>query len=147
MMKSIFIPDESFQNKQEIHNIFLMNEVDSLLDDIDEKIEVWIIGNNDTEFFDNQTKPLLKEEIILDPADGLPVSEHRGLQHIAVINYNGDDTEQITREYTFGNTDYAIYDFVVIVLSLLKTKFPKKKPNELTGNIDKKYMFPTQTII
>ena len=53
MMKSIYMPSESFQSNQEVNilNKFFASSYKSLLDDIDDKIEVWIIGNKDKDFF------------------------------------------------------------------------------------------------
>jgi len=142
-MKSIFIPNESFNFKSEIKcvNKLLINNSEAFLRQIDDSVEMWIIGDKDKDFFDVLTKKPLEEKRVLDPGDGIPVAEYKKIQHIAVIYCNGDDIEPITREYIFGNTDYDVYDFVLIVLNLLKTKFPKKNPNELTDNIDKQYMF------
>jgi len=51
-MKSIYLPNDSFNSKYEINiiNKLLSKLYDSVLDDIDDKIEVWIIGNKDKDF-------------------------------------------------------------------------------------------------
>ena len=52
-MKSIFVPNESFQNKNEIKSInnFLYKNAKVLLEEIDDQTEIWIIRNKDQEFF------------------------------------------------------------------------------------------------
>ena len=55
-MKSIYLPNDSFNSKYEINiiNKLLSKLYDSVLDDIDDKIEVWIIGNKDKDFFNSK---------------------------------------------------------------------------------------------
>ena len=57
-MKSIFVPNESFQNKNEIKSInnYFNKNAKVLLEQIDDQTEIWIIGNKDQEFFKKQTE-------------------------------------------------------------------------------------------
>ncbi len=66
--------NDSFNSKYEINiiNKLLSKLYGSVLDDIDDKIEVWIIGNKDKDFFNNQVEIPIKEHIVLDPFDVKP---------------------------------------------------------------------------
>ncbi len=52
-MKSIFVPNESLEDKEEIKRInnYLYKNSEFLLEKIDDQTEIWIIGNKDEEFF------------------------------------------------------------------------------------------------
>jgi len=128
-MKSIFVPNESFQNKNEISSInkLLSRNATVLLEEIDDQTEIWIIGNKDQEFFDKQTEQAFIENRVLDPIDKLPVSRYKKLKHIAVINHEIDIHSELYKETIYANSDHDVSDFVAIVINLLKHKYPKKK--------------------
>ena len=138
MMRSINIPNESFQNGNEVKiiNNLLYDNIDTLNNYIDESIEIWIIGNRDEEFLDSLTRTAFSQNRIYDPFDELPVSQHRKLQHVAVITNNNQNLKEISKETIYGNVDYNIYDFVRSLIFRLVTKFPKKtdcEGNSKTG--------------
>jgi len=128
-MKSIFVPNESFQNKNEIKSInnYLYKNAKVLLEEIDDQTEIWIIGNKDQEFFEKQTEQAYGESRVLDPTDNLPVGRHHRLQHIAVINHKNDPDSDLRSEIIYANSDFDISDFVQIVIKLLLRQYPKKK--------------------
>ncbi len=128
-MKSIFVPNESFQNQSEIKSInrFLSRNTDVLLEEIDDQTEIWIIGNKDEDFFKKQTEQAFKENRVLDPVDKLPVPKYKKLQHIAVINHKLDPNSDKHTEIIFANSDHDISDFVHIVIDILKQRYPKNK--------------------
>jgi len=57
-MKSLFVPNESFQNKNEIKSInnYFNKNAKVLLEQIDDQTEIWIIGNKDQEFFEKTNR-------------------------------------------------------------------------------------------
>ena len=128
-MKSMFVPNESFQNENEIKSInnYLYKNAKVLLEEIDDQTEIWIIGNKDQEFFKKQTEQAYNENRVLDPIDNLPVGKHRKLQHIAVINHKHDVNSDLRSEIIYANSDFDLLDFVQIVINLLKQKYPKEK--------------------
>jgi hypothetical protein len=141
-MKSIYMPNDSFNSKYEINiiNKLLSKLSRSMLDDIDDKIEVWIIGNKDQEFFEKQTEHAYDENRVLDPIDHLPIGRHRKLRHIAVINHKNDLNSDLRSEIIYANSDFDVSDFVQIVINLLLRQYPKKKidqqNNSTTGKRD-----------
>jgi len=130
-MKSIFVPNESFENKNEIKNInnYLYKNANIILEEIDDQTEIWIIGNEDKDFFEKQTEQAFIENRVLDPMDNLPVPKHKKLQHIAVINHIYDLNSELRSEIIYANSDFDITAFVQIAINLLKQKYPKKKVN------------------
>jgi len=140
-MKSIYMPNDSFNSKYEINiiNKLLSKLYGSVLDDIDDKIEVWIIGNKDKDFFNNQVEIPIKEHIVLDPFDELPIAEYREVLHLAVVNYKFSIAANATREFLYGNTDYDLFDFITGVIRRLKNKFPKKKVRLVKNQVKEKY--------
>ena len=128
-MKSIFVPNESFQNKNEIKSIndYFNKNAKVLLEQIDDQTEIWVIGNKDQEFFKKQTEQAYNENRVLDPIDNLPIGKHRKLQHIAVINHKHDVNSDLRSEIIYANSDFDALDFVQIVINLLKQKYPKEK--------------------
>jgi len=128
-MKSIFVPNESFQNKNEIKRInnYFNKNAKVLSEQIDDQTEIWIIGNKDQEFFKKQTEQAYNENRVLDPIDNLPIGKHRKLQHIAVINHKHDVNSDLRSEIIYANSDFDVLDFVQIVINLLKQKYPKEK--------------------
>lgn len=130
-MKSIYVPNESFQNRDEVRiiNKILYDNIETLYNYIDENIEIWIIGNKDQEFLQKLTQAALDQNQIYDPFDELPVSQYRRLLHVAVINQRRASIEELTRETIYGNIDYNIYDFVRSLFYRLMTKFPKNPDN------------------
>jgi hypothetical protein len=110
-----------------------------MLDDIDDKIEVWIIGNNDKYFFNSNVEIPMREHRVLDPIDELPISEYRELQHIAVVNYKFGKDTNLKREFLYGNTDYDVSEFITGVISRLRNKFPKKKVRLVDNKVIEKY--------
>jgi len=140
-MKSIYMPNDSFNSKDEINiiNKLLSKLSRSILDDIDDKIEVWIIGNKDKDFFNSRVEIPMREHRILDPIDELPISEYREVQHIAVVNYKFSIATNVTREFLYGNTDYDVSDFITWVIRRLKNKFPKKKVRLVVNEVKEKY--------
>lgn len=141
-MKSIFVPNESFQKKNEIKSInnYLYRNAKVLLEEIDDQTEIWIIGNKDQEFFEKQTEHAYDENRVLDPIDSLPIGRHRKLRHIAVINHKHDLDSDLRSEIIYANSDFDVSDFVQIVINLLRSKYPKKKidqqNNSTTGKRD-----------
>jgi len=140
-MKSIYMPNDSFNSKYEINiiNKLLSKLSRSMLDDIDDKIEVWIIGNKDKDFFNSRVEIPMREHRILDPIDELPISEYREVQHIAVVNYKFSVAADVTRESLYGNTDYDVSEFITGVIRRLKNKFPKKKVRLIKDEVKEKY--------
>jgi len=140
-MKSIYMPNDSFNSKYEINiiNKLLSKLSRSMLDDIDDKIEVWKIGNKDKDFFNSRVEIPMREHRILDPIDELPISEYREVQHIAVVNYKFSVAADVTREFLYGNTDYDVSEFITGVIRRLKIKFPKKKVRLVKNEIKEKY--------
>lgn len=134
-MKSIYIPNESFQSQNEVKiiNRILCDNIETLYNYIDESIEIWILGDKDQEFLEKITETALSENRIFDPFDELPVSQHRRLLHVAVINHNKTDLKEITRETIYGNVDYNIYDFIRTLIFRLVSKFPKNLDNTREG--------------
>jgi hypothetical protein len=130
-MKSIFVPNESFENKDEIKSInnYLYKNDQVLLEEIDDQTEIWIIGNKDQEFFEKQTEQAYTENRVLDPMDNIPIGKHRTLQHIAVINHKFDSNSDLNSEIIYANSDFDIADFVHIVIDILKKQYPKNKAN------------------
>ncbi len=63
-MKSIYIPSESFNTRDEVSiiNKLLVSLSESMLDRIDDRVEVWIIGNKDTGFFNRLINVPISEE-------------------------------------------------------------------------------------
>jgi len=140
-MKSIYIPSESFNSKYEINiiNQLLPKLYDSVLDDIDDKIEVWILGNKDKDFFNSKVAIPMREHRVLDPRNELPISEYREVLHIAVVNYKFSIAADVTREFLYGNTDNDLSEFITWVIRRLKNKFPKKKVRLDKNEIKEKY--------
>ncbi len=110
-----------------------------MLDDIDDKIEVWIIGNKDKDFLNSQVEIPIKEQIVLDPFDELPIAEYRDVLHIAVVNYKFSIAANATREFLYGNTDYDVSEFITGVIRRLKSKFPKRKVRLVINEVKEKY--------
>ena len=135
------MPNDSFNSKDEINiiNKLLSKLYGSVLDDIDDKIEVWIIGNKDKDFFNSRVEIPMREHRILDPIDELPISEYREVQHIAVVNYKFSIATNVTREFLYGNTDYDVSEFLTWVIIRLKNKFPKKKVRFIKNEVNEKY--------
>ncbi|HSG30190.1 MAG TPA: hypothetical protein VLB82_01450 [Thermodesulfobacteriota bacterium] len=99
-MKTIYIPNESFadSNDVKVANKLLSHLADNLLDEIDDNIEVWIIGNKDKDFFNKQINIPMKKRRVLDPFDQLPISDFRQLHHVSIVISKIDRTD-IVREY------------------------------------------------
>lgn len=130
-MKSVFVPNESFDNKNEIKSInnYLYKNAKVLLDQIDDQTEIWIIGNRDKEFFNKQTEQAFIENRVLDPMDNFPINKHRKLRHIAVINHKYDSSAELNTEIIYANSDFDVTDFTNIVINLLKIQYPKNGIN------------------
>ncbi|NIP31931.1 MAG: hypothetical protein GTN99_10710 [Candidatus Dadabacteria bacterium] len=128
-MKSIFVPNESFESRSEIKciNNYLYKNSELLLKEIDDRTEIWIIGNKDKDFFNKQTEQAFLENKVLDPIDGLPISKHRNIHHIAVINHKYDNNDNLNLETIYANSDFDVVDFINIVINLLRQKYPKNK--------------------
>jgi len=141
-MKSIYIPNESFQTKNEVNiiNKILYDNMETLYNYVDESIEIWILGNKDQKFLDKLIQTALKQNRIYDPFDELPINQHRDLLHVAVINHNITCLKDITRETIYGNVDYNIHDFVRSLIFRLVSKFPKNVDNN-ENNINGENIF------
>jgi len=136
-MKSIYIPNESFHNENEVNiiNKLLSKLSESALDDIDDKIELWLIGNKDKDFFSSQVDIPMREHRVIDPMDELPIPEYREVQHVAIVNYKLSVEANLIKEFFYGNTDYDVTDFVTSVVARLRNKFPKTKAGFIKNNL------------
>ncbi len=140
-MKTIYIPNESFvdSNDVKVANKLLSRLADNLLDEIDDNIEVWIIGNKDKDFFNKQINIPMKKQRVLDPFDQLPISDFRQLHHVSIVILKIDRTD-IVKEYYYGNTDYNITDFITALIKRLGNQFPKNKVNIKNNRQEDKYI-------
>jgi len=145
-MKSVFIPNESFESKYEVKSInnYLYKHANILLEDIDDQTEIWIIGNKDKDFFTNQTVQAFEEDRVLDPLDNLPVPRYRQIHHIAVINHKYGPNSQLNAEIIYANCDHEVAEFVAMVINILKSTYPRngsdkklKIVKDLRGNDNK----------
>jgi len=125
-MKSFFISQNSINNDEHhlIQKIF-SSYSESVLKEIDENVEVWIIGNQNSSFF-NDIIGRLKNNTITNPFNNIPINISPELKHLAVIYYNRKQSEKVQDKIVYGNKEGNLYDFVSCVIYRVKEMFPQK---------------------
>ena len=138
-MKSIFVPNESFENKSEIDSInsYLYKNSQLLLEEIDDLTEIWIIGSKDEDFFKMQTIKAFEENRVLDPFDIMPVAPYKKIQHIAVINHKYGADSSLNTEIIYANADNDVTGFTQMVIHLLMKIYPKKRSGSDDSELNK----------
>ena len=124
-MKSFFISQNSIRNDEHhlIQKIF-RSYSESVLKEIDENVEVWIVGNENTSFF-NDIITKLKDNTITNPFDNVPISIGPELKHIAVVYYNRKQSDKVQDKIVYGNREGNLYDFASCVIFRVKELFPQ----------------------
>ena len=125
-MKSFFISQNSINN-DELHLIqkIFSSYSESVLKEIDENVEVWIIGNQNSSFF-NDIIGRLKNNTITNPFKNIPINISPELKHLAVIYYNRKQSEKVQDKIVYGNKEGNLYDFASCVIYRVKEMFPQK---------------------
>lgn len=120
------MPNDSFQ-KEDISIIkkIISDFGQSVLEDIDNNLEAWIIGDKDEVFFKKKIHSAIKHKSIIDPFDELPCNKTVKLRHIAVINNCSKSGKGI--EAVYGNSQRELYDFASCVFFRLANEFPSNK--------------------
>lgn len=127
-MKSIYMPDESFVYEDDLA---IVNKAISLIsftvfEEIDDRLEIRILGNKDKDIFTKQTEQAYKENRVLDTLDSLPVPRYKQIQHIAVINHKYGSNSELNVDIIYANCDYEVPEFVEIVINILVDTYPSR---------------------
>ncbi len=124
-MKSFFISQNSIRNDEHhmIQQIFASYS-ESVLKEIDENVEVWIIGNENETFFKDIINRL-KDNTITNPFNNIPVKISPDLKHLAVVYYNRKQSDKVQDKLVYGNAEGSLFDFASRVIFKVKEMFPQ----------------------
>ncbi len=126
------MPNVSFQEEDiSIINKIISDFGQSVLEDIDNNLEAWIIGDKDEVFFKKKFHSAIKHRSIIDPFDELPCNKTVKFRHIAVINKCSKNGKGI--EAVYGNSQRELYDLASCVFFRLANEFPSDKNASTNG--------------
>ena len=99
------------------------------LKEIDENIEVWILGNENASLFKDILKRL-SNNTISNPIDNSPLQINNELKHLAVVYYNRKESDdKVKDKIVYGNQDGSLYEFASCVIKKIRELFPQDNSN------------------
>jgi len=129
-MANLFMPLQSFESEEDKGQVKgIHSKYSRLLEHIDDKVQITIIGRGNRSFWDEQITLPLQNKKILDPKIERPLHPSQEIIHLAVV------TTKIKGEqdYLYGNTGAKLFDFVRAVIFKTLIHFPKKLDIDSSG--------------
>ncbi len=117
------MPFESFESEKDKGEVReILSKCSRLIEHIDDRVQITVIGRKDRDFWDEQIAIPLQNKRILDPKIERPIHPSQEITHLAVVTTKTESEEG----YLYGNTGAKLFDFTRAVILKTLARFPKK---------------------